>query len=234
MNIDAPKRIWITGASEGLSLALAIQLLEQGCEVTLSGRVLPNHAQLIEQYPHQLQLLTQNLSDSEQASSACRSVEQRWPAVDLLIINAGSGDYLSEQQINQSLFESLIESNIFASANCLNCAAHLLKEGRQPRVVAILSRYTAVQLYEPSQPQKPANSLPKLFDEARKTLQSLGIELTLVAPQTLKNPITSAHALPQVWTAEDAAQAILARLAQSPHNLVLETLEQQSLWPLRH
>lgn len=233
MSIDVPKRIWITGASEGLSLALATQLLDQGCEVALSGRVLPNHEQLIEQYPHQLLLLPQNLSEVEQAASARRAVEQRWPALDLLIVNAGSGDYLSEQQIKTSPFESLIESNIFASANCLNYAANLLKNGRQPHVLAILSSYTAAQLHEPSQPQKPENSLPELFAETRKRLHGLGVGVTLVAPQTLKNPITPASALPQVWSAEEAAQAILQRLAQQPHDLVLEVLEPQSLWPLR-
>lgn len=227
-----PERIWITGASEGLSLAMALQLLSRGCEVAISGRQLPNHDELAAQFPGQLLLLHENLSDAAHAANAQKTLLERWGTLDLLIINAGTCDYLNAAQVKTSLFQSMIESNIQASANSLNLAFALLQKGQAPCVLGVVSSYTAAQVYEPSQPATPENSLLQLFSEARGTLFAHGIDLILAAPQTQKRPVTPVLAMPQAWSAEDAAQSLLERLPQRPHNLVLETLAPNALWPL--
>ena len=98
--------------------------------------------------------------------------------------------------------------------------------------MAILSRYSALQLFEPNQPLTGGNSLPTWLNEQRATLQTLGIDLTVVAPQLLKSPVTSAQAVPEPWSAQSAAQELLSRLEQRQPQLVLEVLKPSELWPL--
>ncbi|MNF09933.1 hypothetical protein D3C80_2107280 [compost metagenome] len=65
-------------------------------------------------------------------------------------------------------------------------------------------------------------------------LDNLQIALTVVGPQSLKAPVTAAQAIPEAWTAQSAAEELLRRLPQREPELVLETLDLNSLWPLSH
>jgi len=69
--------------------------------------------------------------------------------------------------------------------------------------------------------------------EQRKALKAQGIELTVVGPQSLKVPVTSAQAIPGQWTPQRVAEELLRRWPQAEPELVLEALDLSSLWPLK-
>ena len=58
------------------------------------------------------------------------------------------------------------------------------------------------------------------------------IDLTVVAPQSLQAPVTAAHAIPEQWTAETAAQVLVSSLPERESELVMEVWSLSSLWPL--
>lgn len=219
-------RFWITGASHGLGLALVEQLLASGHQVAASGRDSQQLDNLGQRYGGHLVRLGDHLPD------AAQRLPSRWSALDCLIINAGSCDYLPVDVTQAQLFEQIVSSNLSATEQCLVGALPLLAKGDNPQVMAVLSRYSALQLYEPNQPASGSNSLPQWLRQQRSTLQALGIDLTIVAPQSLKDPVTSVQAIPEPWTAQSAAQELLARLGQRQPELVLEVLDPGELWPL--
>ena len=231
MTTEHPKRIWVTGASTGLGHALALHLLSLGHQVAISGRApfdtLPGNL-----LPGCL-MLDGDLSDAAQAERMSQCIQERWGALDMLILNAGTCDYLDEQASGTALFKALIASNLAASAHGLDSALPLLLAGRKPYVVGILSNLTAIQQHESSQWPTAQNSLGQWFSETRSRLSPQEIDLTLVAPQTLKKPITPSIVLPQQWTADTAALAIIDRLPRRMPEMVLEAMSISSLWPLR-
>ena len=231
MTTEHPKRIWVTGASNGLGHALALHLLALGHHVAISVRapfdpfpdaVLPNSL-----------VLQGDLCDPADAEAMSQRIQQQWGALDLLMLNAGTCDYLDPHSSGTALFEALITSNVTASRHCLDSALPLLLAGRKAHVVGILSSITALQQHESSQWPTAQNSLGQWFSETRSLLSPQEIDLTLIAPQTLKKPVTLSVALPQPWTAETAALAIIDRLPQRMPEMVLEALSVSSLWPLR-
>lgn len=227
MTTEHPKRIWVTGASTGVGHALALHLLTLGHHVAVSGRA-PFDA-----LPGNCLVLEGDLSDATDAESMSQCIQDRWGALDTLILNAGTCDYLAEPITGTALFEALIASNLAASSHGLDSALPLLLAGRKAHVVGILSSLTAIQQHESSQWPTAQNSLGQWFSEARSRLSPQEIDLTLVAPQTLKKPITPSIALPQQWTADTAALAIIDRLPRRMPEMVLEALSVSSLWPLR-
>ncbi|MFD2642400.1 SDR family NAD(P)-dependent oxidoreductase [Pseudomonas japonica] len=231
MNTEHPKRIWVTGAGDGLGHALALHLLTLGHQVAVSGRA--PLAPLPEQLAGQCLILDGDLSDSAHAERMTQCIQEHWGALDTLILNAGTCDYLDDQAQGTAMLEALIASNLAASRNGLDSALPLLVAGQQAHVVGILSSLTALQQHESSQWPTAQNSLGQWFSEARARLSPMEIDLTLVAPQTLKKPITQSIALPQQWTAESAALAIIDRLPLRMPEMVLEALSMSSLWPLR-
>ncbi|MFQ6573146.1 SDR family NAD(P)-dependent oxidoreductase [Pseudomonas sp. UM16] len=232
MSSSIARRFWVSGASSGLGLTLVEQLLEQGAQVAASGKRCEALRSLTEQYPQRLLLLDGNLTEPFTAQQAAKQIADRWGALECLIINAGTCDYLALGTPAPAMFESIINSNLSASRHCLENALPLLRHGRSPQVVGIFSRYSSLQLGDPSQPLTSDNSVIQLLNGQRTALTTQGIDLTIIAPKSLNHPQTPVPVALQQWTARSAAQAILERLPERPANLVLEALQQNNLWPL--
>lgn len=223
---------WITGATNGLGLALVMELLQQGHRVAASC----NDSQLVEsltrEHGERFLPLPWQLHDHARATEAAAQVQAVWGSLDGLIINAGTCDYLAPELPEDKVLEAIVTSNRQASSHCLLAAAPLLANGNSPQIMAILSRYSAMQLHHPNQPLNASNSLAHWFRDQRPALQAHGIDLTLVAPQSLQAPATAAHAVPEQWTAETAAQVLVSSLPERESELVLEVWSLSSLWPL--
>lgn len=230
--MNRARSVWVTGATNGLGLALVQQLLDQGHRVAASGRECEALDTLGERYGTQLLRLPGQLQALDQVEAASKLLLGNWGSLDCLIVNAGTGEYVADAIPDAELFEAIAASNLLASEQCLAIALPLLTKGEAPQVMAILNRYSASQLFAPTQVSSGFNSTAQWFREQRQVLDQLQISLTVVAPQSLKTPVTPAQAMPEMWTAQSAAEELLRRLPLREPELVLETLDTSSLWPL--
>lgn len=226
------RSFWVTGASNGLGLALVEQLLDAGHCVAASGKESDQLEALGVKHGRRFLRLPWQLQEEDQVASACEQICHNWCALDSLILNAGTSDYLPEQVADADLFETIVNSNQLVGEHCLAHALPLLLQGDTPQVTAIFNRYSALQLYAPTQVTAGWNNMPQWLREQRVELKRQGIDLTVVAPQSLKTHVTSAQAVPEPWTPETAAQELIQRLPMREPELVLETLDLNSLWPL--
>jgi NAD(P)-dependent dehydrogenase (short-subunit alcohol dehydrogenase family) len=226
------RTFWVTGAGNGLGLALVEQLLEQGHRVAASGKDGQGLDALASRHGSKLLRLPWQLHDEEQASSACQQLCHAWGALDSLIINAGTSDYLADDMPDSELFETIVSTNQLAGEHSLTKALTLLAKGNSPQVMAIFNRYSALQLHAPTQVTAGWNNMPQWLREERQALKERGIALTVVAPQSIKTPVTSVQAAPDAWTPQTAAEELLRRLPLREPELVLEVLDLSSLWPL--
>ncbi|GLO15315.1 hypothetical protein PPUJ20028_39000 [Pseudomonas putida] len=169
-----------------------------------------------------------------QAADACQQICHAWCSLDGLILNAGTSDYLDDKQPVSDVFEAIVTRNQVAGEHCLANALPLLLKGESPQMMAIFNRYSALQLYAPTQRSAGWNNMPQWVREQRTTLKGQGVDLTVVSPQSLKTPVTAAQAIPEAWTPQSAAEELLRRWPQREPELVLETLDLSSLWPLPH
>ncbi|WP_343587446.1 SDR family oxidoreductase [Pseudomonas sp.] len=226
------RSIWVTGAGNGLGLALVEELLAEGHQVAASGKDSEALDALAARYGSQLLRLPWQLHEEQQAAQASQQICHAWCSLDGLIINAGTSDYLVDDVADSELFEALVTGNQLASEHCLANALPLLAKGDSPQVMAVFNRYSALQLYAPTQVTAGWNNLPQWVREQRQALKALGVELTVVGPQSLKTPVTPAQAIPEVWTPQNAAEELLRRWPQREPELVLEALDLNGLWPL--
>ena len=148
--------------------------------------------------------------------------------------NTGTSDYLSADVNDAELIETIVTTNQLAAEHCLGKALPLLAKGQSPQVMALFNRYSALQLFAPTQVTAGWNNLPQWMREQRKALEEQGVALTIVGPQSLKVTVTSAQAIPEAWTPQNAAEELLRRWPQREPELVLEVLDLNGLWPLSH
>jgi len=226
------RNIWVTGASNGLGLALVEELLAGGHRVAASGKHSKALDALAARYGSQLLRLPWELHEEKQAAQASQQICHAWCVLDGLIINAGTSDYLADDVVDSELFEAIVTANQLAGEHCLASALPLLAKGDSPQVMAVFNRYSALQLYAPTQVTAGWNNMPQWMREQRQALKAQGVELTVVGPQSLKAPVTTAQAIREAWTPQNAAEELLRRWPQREPELVLEVLDLSSLWPL--
>jgi len=223
---------WVTGATSGLGLALVEQLLERGHRVAASTR--DGHALDDQRQRHAQRLLELpgRLTSGEQTSEAARRLGDRWGSLDTLIINAGTCDYLEGDLQASGLFERILRSNRQATEAALGSALPLLAASQTPWVVGIFSHCSALPATKCGL-SCPAGDNPLRWLRAQRAcLQARRIDLSLVAPRSPTAPPSSVQTAPEYWTPESAASQILAQASTRHCELILDALNQNSLWPL--
>lgn len=226
------RSFWVTGASKGLGLALVVQLLEQGHQVAASAKESDEVNALAAQHGRRFLRLPWQLHVEGKAADACQQICHAWCSLDGLIINAGTSEYVADDVADTELFEAIVSSNLLAGELCLASARSLLAKGNSPQLMAVFNRYSSLQLYSPTQVSAGWNSMPQWMREQREALDAQGVRLTVVGPQSLKTSVTATPAIPEEWTPQSAAKELLRRWPLGEPELVLETLDLSSLWPL--
>ena len=230
--MTTPRGFWVTGATNGLGMALANRLLEDGNRVAASVKDADSLSNLGQRYGSRLLPLPGSLQQMQSATDAAGEIAARWGSLDTLIINAGTCDYLPEDLHGSELLAAIATTNRSASEYSLTSALPLLAKGRAPQVLVILNHHSARQISDLDQPAAAGNDLRQWIREQRNALTKQGISLTLVAPQSLDAFARSTKTEPMEWTPDIAAQKLLEYLPQRRDELVLEAMSVNSLWPL--
>lgn len=219
------RSFWVTGSTSGLGAAIVEQLVEAHQPVAASGRNNHQFHAIGRRHGSRLLALT------EAPHLAAERIQAKWGALDTLIVNAGTCDYLPAKLADGQLVQALITTNMDALDSYLSAALPLLNKGRKPQVLVILNLYTATQLSDPGLPATNRNSLPQQLKCRRQSLKNAGIDLTVVTPYAQPGATTTCP-VPEHWTASSAAAELLARLPERKNEIVLEALGLRNLWPL--
>jgi len=211
-------RCWLTGASSGIGAALAKCLLEQGHQVALGARRADSLAPLAAQFGQQTLLAIGDIDDPLQVAQMAVQIEQNWGALDLVILNAGTCEYLEPGQFDPLLVERVVRTNLVGLSHCLHAALPLLRRGHRPHLVVVGSSVSWLALPRAGAYGASKAAVRYLIESLRIDLINEGIDVTLVSPGFVDTPLTRRNdfPMPQLWSAERAAAHIAARLPRRP------------------
>ncbi|WP_248794873.1 SDR family NAD(P)-dependent oxidoreductase [Pseudomonas sp. MWU13-2105] len=234
MSITPPRRIWLTGASSGIGAAIAEVLLNSGVRLAVSARGLEPLQSLAERYPEQVLLVPGDLTDSQQVREIGECITQAWGALDTVILNAGTCEYVDAQAFDASIIERVVRTNLLASSYCIEAALPLLRAGQQPHLVGIASSVTFLPLPRAEAYGASKAGMRYLFESLRIDLAHEGITVTVVSPGFVDTPLTEKNDFPMPlrWSAEKAAEHICEKLQQRPLEIAFPALFMAGLWPL--
>jgi NAD(P)-dependent dehydrogenase (short-subunit alcohol dehydrogenase family) len=107
-------RTWfITGASTGFGRLLAEEVLKAGGTVIATARKLDKIADLERQYPQKAKALVLDVTDAGQVDSAVTQAFAQFGQVDVLVNNAGYGVAGAIEEVSESEFMPMFETNVF-------------------------------------------------------------------------------------------------------------------------
>ena len=199
--MSSHKRIWLTGASSGIGLAIAEQLAIEGHLLAVSARSEAPLQQLATRYPGQILVLPVDMTDAEAVQQAGQRIDEAWGALDWAILNAGTCEYVDVATFESAMFQRVMQANVQGTVQCIEAALPLLRKGNNPRLVGVGSSVTFCPL-----PRAAAYGASKAA--VRYLFQSL--ELDLAQWNIGVTPLTAANDFPMpMQVSSDEAAGII-------------------------
>ncbi|MDT8894810.1 SDR family NAD(P)-dependent oxidoreductase [Halomonas sp. I1] len=211
------RRIWLTGATSGIGLALARRLLEQGHRVALSARRETELADLAAGYDNAL-TLPLDITDHDAVQAAGRRLDAVFGALDLVILNAGTCEYLDARHFDTALIERVFTTNLFGTLYGVEAALPLLRraraEGGHPLLAATSSAAAYLPLPRAEAYGASKAALSHFLESLRLDLHREGIGVSIIHPGFVATPLTDRNDFPMPMrvNVETAADAILRGL----------------------
>jgi NAD(P)-dependent dehydrogenase (short-subunit alcohol dehydrogenase family) len=215
------RRIWLTGASSGIGAALAELLLQRGHRLALSARTAAPLLSLAECYPGQVLVAPGDLGDAAQVRVIGERIAQVWGALDSVILNAGTCEYVEVQSFEAAMIERMVRANLFSASYCIEAALPLLRLGYKPHLIGVGSSVTYLPLPRAAAYGASKAGMRYLLEALRLDLAAEGIAVTLVSPGFVDTPLTQNNdfPMPMRWPVDKAARHIAERLEQRPYEI---------------
>lgn len=133
----------VTGASRGIGAATARALAEAGAHVILTART-AGALEEVEQSIHEAggtaTIAPMDLTENESVARLAAAIAERWPALDMLVLNAAALGTLSAfPAIDFKEFARVLTLNVTAQAAILATFDPLLRRASGARVVGLTS-----------------------------------------------------------------------------------------------
>ncbi len=186
------KVIIITGASEGIGQALALQLAPQLPKLVLTAR---NESRLndIASECEKVGALTSVISTDVSDKQACRRLIQHaidtFGGIDVLVNNVGvSMRSTLDEVADLSIFERLMRINYFSSVYCTKYALPHLKKSKG-RLVAVSSVAGMTGVPTRTGYAASKHAMIGFFESLRIELENSGVTVTIVAPDYVQSEL---------------------------------------------
>jgi NAD(P)-dependent dehydrogenase (short-subunit alcohol dehydrogenase family) len=140
----------------------------------------------------------------------------------MLILNAGTVEYLSGNSAFLETSRSVFDVNFFGAIACIDCAMPLLKNSKQTPTIAgmsSMSSFTPLPRAEAYGSSKAA--LDYFLKSLRIDLASSGIRVVVISPGFVDTPMTRKNDfdMPWIWTTDEASNYITRKLARGILNI---------------
>ena len=222
--VMSESNIWLTGASSGIGEALVHELASHGHNLVISGRRQQPLENLAMNWPAQVHKAVADTTNREELSALAGSLNH-FGNLDMVILNAGTCEYLEVAEYDSSVIEANLTTNVLGTARCLDVALPALRATRaqgKPASVVIVSSsawwfpFSRAEGYGASKA-----ALTYFAHSLRADLAAEGIEVVVVSPGFVKTPLTDKNDFPMPFmvSAEEAASRIHQGLARGKREI---------------
>ena len=134
-----PKTWLITGATSGLGLEMAQQLLAEGHTVIATARRPEALAELRQRHPARLDVVHLDLLEPDSIISAIESAFERHERIDVVVSNAGYGLFGAAEELSNAQIDQQIAANLAGSIHLIRAALPYLRKQGGGRIVQVSS-----------------------------------------------------------------------------------------------
>jgi short-subunit dehydrogenase len=246
MGTFAGKTVLITGASEGIGRALALELASEGSQLFLSARNaarLEETAQECRARGATAATFAGDVASSADCSACVAQAIERFGGLDVLVNNAGITMWARFDAVSDfSVYERLLAVNYLGAVHMTAAALPHLKRSRG-LIVAIASIAGLTGVPERTGYAASKHAMVGFFESLRIELQDSGVDVTIVAPDFVVSEIhrraTGADGRPlgqtpmqegRIMSAARCAQLIAAAMRRRQRLLITSARGRLGRW----
>lgn len=136
---NSNQKVWyITGASKGLGLALAKQLLSEGKKVAATSRSIEDLKKAVGESENFLPLVV-NLLSEESVEESIQKTVNRFGSIDVIVNNAGYGLAGALEELTDAEARQNFDVNVFGSLNVIRKALPYLRKQESGHIFNVSS-----------------------------------------------------------------------------------------------
>jgi NAD(P)-dependent dehydrogenase (short-subunit alcohol dehydrogenase family) len=178
----ASKTWFITGSSRGFGREWAIAALDRGDQVAATARDLSTLDDLLEQYGDALLPLKLDVTDRDAVFAAVAQAHDRFGHLDVIVNNAGYGQFGMVEEISEADARAQIDTNLFGALWVTQAALPYLREQGSGHILQVssiggISAFLNVGMYHASK-----WALEGISQSLAQEVADFGIKVTLIEP----------------------------------------------------
>ena len=177
------EKVWfITGASRGFGREWSIAALERGDKVAATARDTSTLDDLVAKYGDALLPLKLDVTDREADFAAVERAHQHFGRLDIVVNNAGYGQFGFIEELTEAEARDQIETNVFGALWVTQAALPFLRAQRSGHIVQVssiggITAFQNVGIYHASK-----WALKGFSQALAQEVESFGIHVTLIEP----------------------------------------------------
>lgn len=213
----------VTGASQGIGRACALELAAAGATVALAARNqerLHEVAQQISSAGGNAAAFVMDVADEEQIKTACKAVISHFGKIDILVNNAGITRDQLIMRMKRADWDAVLNTNLTSAYLCIQQVVGSMLKQRWGRIINVTSIFGQIgQTGQANYSSSKAGLIGLTMSVARE-VGSRNITCNAVAPGFIETAMTSQLSddfkqkalamvpLGRIGTAEDVAHAV--------------------------
>jgi NAD(P)-dependent dehydrogenase (short-subunit alcohol dehydrogenase family) len=211
-------RTWfITGSSRGFGREWAIAALERGDSVAGTARDTGSLDDLVERFGDRILPLKLDVTDRAAVFDAVETAHRRFGRLDVVVNNAGYGQFGLIEEISEAEARAQFETNVFGALWVTQAALPILREQGSGHILQVssiggISAFPNIGIYNASK-----WALEAFSQSLAQEVAGFGIKVTLIEPggySTDWGGSSAKHAAPLAAYDEFREQAAEARKAR--------------------
>lgn len=177
----------VAGSSRGIGKHIAKTLIEEGCQVMLSGRNQDTLASVCKELGSNCDFTVADLSVPGDCEVLVKATLKRWIRVDVLVCNAGNGQSVPPATETLPEWQRMMDLNLFTATNMVKAATPALAESHGA-IVCISSICGLEVLGAPATYAAAKAALNSYVKNVSRPLGRMGVRINAVAPGNILFP----------------------------------------------
>jgi len=178
------RNVLITGASSGIGKAVAFRLLDEGWKVFAVARRISRLNDLKEKGAV---IVALDLTDEESVVAGVTQIQKEAGTIDVLINNAGYGEYGSIEDVSTEVAKKQFEVNVFGLARITRQVLPQMRENRYGKIINISSMAGKATAPMGGWYHASKHAVEALSDALRMEVRQFGIDVIIIEPGAVKS-----------------------------------------------
>jgi NAD(P)-dependent dehydrogenase (short-subunit alcohol dehydrogenase family) len=133
-------KVWlVTGSASGLGRSIAEAVLASGDRLVATARDPHRLEDLVKKYGDQVRTAPLDVADEDAAKAAVQVAVAAFGRLDVVVNNAGYGDFSPFEQLSSKRFKALIDTNFYGVVNVTRATLPIMRKQKSGTILQISS-----------------------------------------------------------------------------------------------